>query len=146
MPKPPVDIRAMIDVRKFAVGPAHSGSALMNPVTPMSTLNNAIRSFTWSVNPQSVAGVHGPCLYMDKSIIQIDCGAVGGTATFNVEIRTAYDSSGTDAMGSDQVADNAGETVTSFVAPDGLKGNWFYLDISAFDAGTTELTVTVHCK
>lgn len=42
MTKPSADIRSMIDVRKWDVGPAHSGSPLLNPITPLSVLNNAI--------------------------------------------------------------------------------------------------------
>ena len=134
--------RLAIDNRK--IGPAHSGSPLMNPRSPAQLAST--RGFTWPITVLAVGGVHGPCLFTDATVIQVDCGAVGGTATFNIEIRTAYDVSGTNVFGSDVTADGTAQHLTAFSAPVGLASNWFYLNITAFDVGTTELTVTVNVQ
>lgn len=42
MPNPPVEVRAMIQVWKQVVGAAHTASPLMNQITPLSAINNAI--------------------------------------------------------------------------------------------------------
>lgn len=141
---PDFTIRTALDLKK--VGKASSGSPLFNPNTPGQIFDSQGRTFTWIITVLSVGGVHGPYLFGNMTVVQVNCGAEGGTATFNVEIRTTYDTPGTDVMGSDQVADSSGEQVTSFANPNGYAGSWFYLDISVFDPGTTELTVSVTAK
>jgi hypothetical protein len=73
---------------------------------------------------------------------------VGGTSvTYNIEDRTATNSSGTNTMSSDQVANSASASVdtTSFSSTPYNVGadHYLYIDIASVSGAVTAITVTI---
>jgi hypothetical protein len=144
MPKDTL-IRTALDVRK--VGAAHSGSALMCPISPQQAAVNRYPSCTWSLSSVAIGKVAGPYISIARSVILIAGGAKGGTVDFNIETHTAdFETDDTDLMAADLVVDSTGEIETAMALYQIPAGCWIWLDISDMTGAITQFSATLVLK
>jgi hypothetical protein len=83
-------------------------------------------------------------LYAASTAIRLSSYVTSATsATFNIEERTSPDSSGTNLLGSDQVATTTGASTTSFSNSSLAADSFLWLDISAISGSPGYLQVTL---
>jgi hypothetical protein len=139
--------RTALDVRR--IGAAHSGSPLMMPINPQQGAINRLPTHTWILSNVAIGGKPGAFLSVDKTVILIIGGALGGTVDFNVEMRSTWNAAGTDLMAADLTVDDVTEFQNVFAGPNpgaaGL-GQWLWLDISNVTGPVTDFVCTVVIK
>lgn len=108
------------------------------------TKNQVYAVYHWLVKDPAIGGIAGPLVPKRATIVELSSYVTAATSVaFNVEERTSPESSGTNIVTDDQVADEDGTTTGTFANDTIDLGNYLYLDISAVTGTPGILSVTV---
>ena len=101
-------------------------------------------TYTWVIDTPVVGGIPGPRLPNLHVAARIDAAVVSGTSvSFNIEIRSDFETPGTNLMASDMVAGLSASSVTTFATSALLANYWLWLDISGKVGTVTKFVVTL---